>query len=205
MSSVDMRDLFRRTGLARSRAAVYGNVGPGKTNDEEDMTDGAEVPNLRLATTEDIDDILALLHANETSRGGTITGHFHRAEIAAAVGGMPVVVARRGKRLAGVLISSSIAAIGEMPVVAAMLRTYRGTTDAYIYGPICIDADARGQGLAGKLLAFLKRALPGREGILFIRSDNAASLRAHRDKLGMTARGTFSLDGVDYAVLSYEG
>jgi hypothetical protein len=41
------------------------------------------------------------------------------------------------------------------------------------------------------------------KGILFIRADNVASIRAHRDKLGMSLRGTFSLDGSDHVVLSY--
>ena len=30
-----------------------------------------------------------------------------------------------------------------------------------------------------------------------------AGIRAHRDKLGMSPRGTFSLDGSDHVVLSY--
>jgi hypothetical protein len=160
---------------------------------------------LRRAGTDDIDDIVALLQANEADRGGSITGHFEREMVAAFLDDMPVIVARRGARLAGVLISSSIAAVGHIPVLAAMLRSYRGGTDAYIYGPICIDERERGRGLADKLFSFLKAALPGREGILFIRGDNSASLRAHQEKLNMTPRGTFVLDGIDYVVLSYKG
>jgi hypothetical protein len=167
------------------------------------MTDRGEGLDLRLATVDDVDDILALIQANETTRGGAITGHFDRAMIVAFLHDMPVVVARRGTRLAGVLVSSSIEAVGHMPVIAAMLGTWRGAADAYIYGPICIAAVDRGQGLAEKLFGFLKAVLPGREGILFIRADNAASIRAHRDKLGMLPRGTFSLDGSDHVVLSY--
>ena len=167
------------------------------------MTDRGEGLDLRLATVDDVDDILALIQANDTTRGGAITGHFDRATIVAFLHDMPVVVARRGTRLAGVLVSSSIEAIGHIPVIAAMLDTWRGGADAYIYGPICIAAADRGQGLAEKLFGYLKAVLPGREGILFIRADNAASIRAHRDKLGMSPRGTFSLDGIDHVVLSY--
>jgi hypothetical protein len=160
---------------------------------------------LQQASADDIDDIVALLQANETSRGGSITGHFDRAMVAAFLEDMPVIVARRGERLAGVLVSSSIGAVGHIPVLAAMLRTYRGGADAYIYGPICIDARERGRGVAETLFSFLKAELPGREGILFIRADNSASIRAHHNKLGMTPRGTFVLDGMDYVVLSYQG
>jgi len=165
-------------------------------------TDGLEV---RRATAADIDDIVELLQANEATRGGTLTGHFDRTTIIAALDDMPIVIARHRDRLAGVLISSLIAASRHMPVIAQMLNTYRGGPNAYIYGPICIDRRERGQGLAEKLLEYLKSELPGREGILFIRQNNVASIRVHQDKLGMAPRGAFEVDAIGYVVLSYRG
>ncbi|MDE2343529.1 MAG: N-acetyltransferase [Betaproteobacteria bacterium] len=50
----------------------------------------------------------------------------------------------------------------------------------------------------------VKRLLPGREGILFIRSDNPASLRAH-EKMGMAEVASFGFNGQDHVVLSYWG
>jgi predicted GNAT family acetyltransferase len=50
----------------------------------------------------------------------------------------------------------------------------------------------------------LRRLERGREGILFIRRDNPASLRAHR-KMGMREVAGFVLGGIDYVVLSYVG
>jgi hypothetical protein len=44
--------------------------------------------------------------------------------------------------------------------------------------------------------------LPGREGILFIRRDNPASLRAHA-KMGMQEVAGFVFNANDYVVLSY--
>jgi formylglycine-generating enzyme required for sulfatase activity len=44
--------------------------------------------------------------------------------------------------------------------------------------------------------------LPGREGILFIRTDNIASLRAHQ-KMGMREGATFEHDGVAFLALAY--
>jgi predicted GNAT superfamily acetyltransferase len=169
------------------------------------MNQADDALELRRATTADIDDIVTLLQDNETTRGGMFTGHFDRPKIAATLDDMPVIVARRREFLAGVLISASIRAGGHSPAATRMLETYRGGTDAYVYGPICIDARERGQGLAGRLFARLKTELPGREGILYIRQDNAASIRAHRDKLGMAPRGTFAIDGIDHVVLSYRG
>ena len=83
-------------------------------------------------------------------------------------------------------------------MITQMLNTYRGGPDAYIYGPICIDRRKRGQGLAERLLQYLKSELPGREGILFIRQNNVASIRVHQDKLGMAPRGAFEVDAIGY-------
>jgi predicted GNAT family acetyltransferase len=66
---------------------------------------------------------------------------------------------------------------------------------------VCIADSERGQGLLAKLYAALQRHYHGREAILFIRRDNAASLRAH-ERLGMHEVAGFALDGVDYAVFS---
>lgn len=168
---------------------------------DSDAKDGRFV--VGLAAAGDIDDIVALLQANEPTRGGSLTVRFERAQVAGFVADMPVIVARSGARLAGVLISTPVGAVGHLPVIARMLDVYPGGADAYVYGPICIDERHRGSGLAAMLFDRLKSELPGREGVLFIRRDNGASLDAHRRKLGMCQRGAFSLDGVEYVVLSY--
>jgi predicted GNAT family acetyltransferase len=62
----------------------------------------------------------------------------------------------------------------------------------------------RGMGLAQAMFAALQRLLPGREGVLFIRRDNPASLRAHA-KMGMHEVAGFLFEGNDYVVLSYVG
>jgi predicted GNAT superfamily acetyltransferase len=79
-----------------------------------------------------------------------------------------------------------------------------GAPDAYVYGPVCVAESERGQGLAQAMFAALRARLPGREGILFIRRDNPASLRAHA-KMGMTEVAEFVHDGAVHAVLSYIG
>ena len=50
----------------------------------------------------------------------------------------------------------------------------------------------------------LRALLPGREGILFIRCDNVASLRAH-EKMGMREVASFTHDGIGFAVFAYFG
>jgi predicted GNAT superfamily acetyltransferase len=92
----------------------------------------------------------------------------------------------------------------DVPIIRAMLTAYPGATDAYVYGPVCVSADERGKGLAQAMFAELQRLLPEREGILFIRRDNPASLRAH-EKMGMHEVADFVCNGNDYVALSYVG
>ena len=156
------------------------------------------------ATPRDLDEVVDLLQANEAPRG-SLTGHFTREGVEAAIQAMPAIVARLEGRLVGVLLSSQIEASRDQPVVEQMLAAYRGEPDAYVYGPICVAEAARGRGVARTLFERLRAELPGREGILFVRKDNTASLRAHQRLAGMRIRGEFSVDGVTFVVLSYVG
>jgi GNAT superfamily N-acetyltransferase len=117
---------------------------------------------------------------------------------------MPVIVARKDGRVIGYLMSSPLAAMQRVPIIDAMLRAYKVSAGAYLYGPICVAQAERGRGLAGRLFAALCEELPRREGILFIRRDNASSLRAHA-KMGLREVAEFTHDGVAHAVLSYIG
>jgi predicted GNAT superfamily acetyltransferase len=112
--------------------------------------------------------------------------------------------AKRDGRVTGFLLASARTTNADVPVVRAMFNAYPGTPDAYVYGPICVDASERGQGLAPAMFAELRRLLPGREGVLFIRHDNEASLRAHRS-MGMHEVATFELGGAGFSVFSYVG
>jgi len=152
------------------------------------------------AGSADIDGITALLQANTLSRGGSLTGEFPRDKVAEMVAGGVVMAAHRAGQVVGVLFSAGKDHPGP-PVVRAMLAAWPGRDDAYTYGPVCIADSERGQGLLAELYAALQRHYPGREAILFIRRDNAASLRAH-GRLGMHEVAGFVLDGVDYAVFS---
>jgi GNAT superfamily N-acetyltransferase len=150
----------------------------------------------------DVDGIVALSRLNEAESGGTLTGKRTPASVLAAVERMPCIVARRGARLVGFLLAAAKDAPDLPPVVRAMLAAYAGGDDAYIYGPICVDSSERGTGAAAAMVDALKRLLPDREGILFIRRDNSASLRAHA-KLGMREVAGFDHDGAAFAVFAY--
>ncbi|KIQ58250.1 GCN5 family acetyltransferase [Pseudomonas fluorescens] len=127
-----------------------------------------------------------------------------RSRVAAMMREMPLIVARRGGRITGFLMTTPRAMNADLPIVQAMFTAYPGTPDAYVYGPICVGEQERGKGLAQKMFAELQRLEPGREGVLFIRKDNEASLRAHL-KMGMKEVESFQFNGSVFAVFSYIG
>jgi len=154
------------------------------------------------ATPEDIDGILALQEANQPERGGTLSARMPRAWFEAALDDLPIIVARRGTRVVGFLVAASRDAVAAVPVIAAMLRAYPGAADGYVYGPVCVAAAERGRGLAGAMFAALRALLPGREAILFIRTDNVASLSAHA-RMGMREVARYEHDGAAFVALAH--
>jgi predicted GNAT superfamily acetyltransferase len=156
------------------------------------------------ATEADVDGILELQAANQIDRGGMLSASLPRARIVAMMSEMPLIVARRAGPVVGFLMTTTRSMNADFPIVQAMFAVHRGTADAYVYGPICVGEQERGKGLAQAMFAQLRRFEPGREGILFIRRDNEASLRAHA-RMGMREVAGYQFNGFDYAVFSYIG
>ena len=154
-----------------------------------------------LAGADDIPEIADLLCANTRSNGGSLSGEWSRAAVEnwLASGGR-IALARIEGALAGVLLASERDA-PQVPPVQAALDTYRGSEDAYVYGPICVATTFRGRDVAAALLAELRKHYGTREAVLFIRADNTASLSAH-SKLGMVERGTYTFADAPHIVLS---
>ena len=156
------------------------------------------------ATEADLDGILELQAANQPERGGMLSASLSRPRVAEMIRGRPLIVARRSGRVVGFLMNSTRQMNDDIPIIRAMLDAYPGTGGAYVYGPICVAEEERGIGLAQAMFTELRRLEPGREGILFIRRDNPASLRAHA-RMGMREVAGFVFGGVDNVVLSYVG
>jgi L-amino acid N-acyltransferase YncA len=149
------------------------------------------------AAPNDIAGILELQAEKVIDRGGLLSVAFSREFFEKAITEMPVIVARRDGRVIGYVVSSSLAAQAHVPIVGAMLCVYRGGAGAYLYGPICVAQNERGHGLATRLFAAIRRQLTGREGILFIRRDNASSSRAHA-KMGLREVAEFTYGGAPH-------
>jgi predicted GNAT superfamily acetyltransferase len=159
---------------------------------------------IRCAHETDADDIHRLMVANLAANGGSLSASFSLEQIVARLRAMPMIVACHENELLGFLMTSSRGASGDVPILQAMLEAYPGADDAYVYGPVCVSSVLRGQGLAQIMFAELRRHQPGREGILFVRRDNAASLRAHA-KMAMREVAEFTFRGVAHTVFAYIG
>lgn len=141
-------------------------------------------------TPQNVTAVAALLQANESGTGA-LTGKFPDEK----VGGMldqpsPVISAWEGDRLLGVLFTAEATAAAGVPVLAAMRQAWPGNASDYLYGPVCIAEEARGQGLLRKLYDNARLHLPGRAAVLFIADSNGVSRSAH-ERLGMHAVASF--------------
>ena len=152
-----------------------------------------------VATIQDIPQMLTLQAENQISRGGALSIEFPAVWFETVVRETPIVIARRDGQLVGYLVSSTPEATRNYPLIQAKLRAYRVRPGTYNSGPLCIDAKERGHGLAAKLFDVQGALLAGREGVAFIRRDNAASRAAHA-KYGFLEVAEFSHQGVEYLV-----
>lgn len=155
----------------------------------------------RPAIVADAVAISALLEANGAARGGALFGEWPVDVVKrwVEVGGL-IVVAVDGERLLGAMFTCGKDWVTAPPAVA-MLRAWPGAADAYVYGPVCVDGAARGQGVLEAMYADLVARRPDREAILFIKASNEPSLRAHR-RLGMAEVARFTLGPEVFLVLS---
>ena len=156
---------------------------------------------IERATLAHVGGILKLAEDNSPQRGGDLTGSLPREAVVMTIQMLPSLVAVRDGQVIGFLLAWEKASSGH-PCVKAMLEAYQGSHDAYVYGPICVDASARGEGLAGRMFEELRKLLPDREGILFIRKGNESSLRAHH-KMGMRKTAEYTYEGNTFFVFAY--
>lgn len=161
-------------------------------------------PQIDRAEAQDAEGILALMAANQPDRGGLLSANISRDTLLTMMQAQPCVVARQTDRVVGFLLTGTRAMGEVVPVVQAMFAAYAGTPDAYVYGPVCVAEALRGQGTARAMFTHLCRLLPQREGILFVRNDNSASLQAHR-RMGMRVVGNFEFNRTPHTVFAYRG
>ena len=169
-------------------------------------SDDRSTPNyqVRVATLGDIADIVSLQEMNLICNGGSLSVAFSAEWFEMIMREMPLMIARLDGALVGYLVASSREHTRGQPLVEAKFAAYQADENAYNAGQLCVAASERGRGLALLLMAAQHRQLPGREGVAFVRFDNAAS-RATHAKAGYRETATFTHAGVTYVAVARRG
>ncbi|EIC84987.1 GNAT family N-acetyltransferase [Serratia sp. M24T3] len=155
-----------------------------------------------IANLGDLNGIMLLQEQNLAINNGTLSSGLAEETIKLMMQEMPIIVTRQGDDVVGFMMSATLERNANIPIVHAMLSVYRGGDNAYLYGPVCVSEKARNKGLAKKMFEELKLQIKGRQGVLFIRNDNAPSINAHKN-MGMQAVAEFSYNDAAYTVFSF--
>lgn len=162
--------------------------------------------NIRRATKADLPGLLKLQNANQIAQGGSLAAELTAEQVEQMMSDMPQIIACRGDEVVAFLMTTSQAISKQRPmlIIDKTLEAYPwADEDAYIYGPICVSDSERGKRLAQLMFEKLLGLEPNRQGVLFIRGDNEASLRAHR-RMGMSKVGEFTLNAAVFEVFAYK-
>src|SRR5215813_5881596 len=165
--------------------------------------------------------LLALQEANlsenltpEERSEGFLSVRFTREQFAAMDANVAVVVGQCDEMLAGYLCASSVEFNRRFALLAAMIESYPRLTlweqplvefTSFVCGPVCVDRRFRGRGVLRGLYRALMREASGQFeiGVGFVAQENARSLAAHVEGLGMHEVGSFDFDGRHFAILAF--
>lgn len=159
---------------------------------------------IKIATFEDLPGIVKLQKENQIAQGGSLSAELTQEQIQEMMSDMPQIVAIVDDEVVGFLLATSqeVNRKRNVAIVDAMFTSYKANPDSYIYGPVCVSNTQRGKGLAQLMFKELLEKQPNREGILFIKSDNEVSLRAH-EKMGIKKVSSFKFNNADFDVFAY--
>ncbi|MFJ2986746.1 GNAT family N-acetyltransferase [Collimonas sp. NPDC087041] len=176
---------------------------------------------IRQAVAADYPKIVALQMANRPERlsaaeqqQGFIVSQLDEAQLEAINRALGVVVAIDGEQLAGFLCMVPTTMQPRHPVVEAMLATFPSQQfngkpldhqRVFVYGPVCIGREWRGQGLLQKMFAAVKsHARAGYDvGAAFIDQRNPHSFAAHVKGLKMTPLKPFKCNDQTYELVVF--
>ncbi|HUO77465.1 MAG TPA: hypothetical protein VMU21_07785 [Thermodesulfovibrionales bacterium] len=174
----------------------------------------------RKATPSDFEGILLLQHQNllttlqgEDLSQGFLSIEFTREQLHKVNSELGIFVAVQGKAVVGYLMAETAEfAIGS-PLISNMLKRLKDVVfdDVtlsccfFVYGPVCIDRQSRGQGILEGLFVIMKETLRADYdvGIAFVSQQNLRSIQAHTAKLGMRVIDEFKFKGERYGTLAF--
>ena len=178
---------------------------------------------LRVATCDDIDDILTLHFkyqidsiTPEDKQDGFVTTAFTKEQLEELIEKeQGIFIAREKDEVLAYVMSASWQFWEPWPIFKQMLQdlhtlNYLGQTitpyNSYQYGPVCVDKRVRGSGLLEELFEFARGHMAKRYAILvtFINKINHRSFNAHTKKLGLEVLCEFSFNNNHYYELVYD-
>lgn len=147
-------------------------------------------------------------------QNGFLSARFTSEEIDEMAQDLGIIVARSSDRIVGFVCASRREWHGQPPMAKRMWTVFAHTLfhgrplneqDVFIYGPVCIDVQYRGQGLLQALYGALNCELCAQyeAGMCFVAEENQRSLRAHTNGLGMTDVGHFIHNESRYHALAF--
>lgn len=175
----------------------------------------------RKATPADFEGILCLQHQNlgttlkkEDLSQGFLSIEFTREQLHKINSELGIFVALQGKVVIGYLMAESIEFAVGSPLIAHLLKRLEDfvfedvpllSSCYFVYGPVCIDKQHRGQGILEGLSNILLLTLRGQYdvGIAFVSEQNPRSLHAHQVKLKMKIVDEFEFNGQKYSTLMF--
>lgn len=173
------------------------------------------------ARPEHIEGILQLQAANllakmpvEKQGDGFVTTAITAAQYQELIDKEYLFVATDGDAVVGYVVCADWVFLSQWPIFAYMVTlfdsfTFAGETmsvqNSYQYGPICVAASHRGQGVLQGLYDYARRAMAGRfpYGLTFINQRNPRSFAAHTKKLNLTVIREFGFNDQRYYYLGF--
>jgi acetyltransferase (GNAT) family protein len=177
----------------------------------------------RRLSNEDFAGVLALQEANlfdnlppRGRQEGFLSARFSREQFLQMDRDVRVLVAVEDRRVVGYLCASGVDLNRQFPLVSTMIDCYRAVNfqgraladqKTFVYGPVCVDRDHRGRGVLRGLFHALRHEIFERfdAGVGFVAEENARSLAAHVDGLGMHDVGEFEFKRKRYRILAFGG
>ena len=175
----------------------------------------------RRAVAQDFPSIIALQSRNlrwnldeNQQQQGFLSVEYRESDLAAINDGLGIYVAVEHNRILAYAMAETNDFAAHVPLIAHMASRFPGasldgkampTFRHFIYGPVCIDRDARGRSLLSGLLKAISSALSAHFdiGIAFISQVNVHSYHAHVRKNKMIVIDEFEFDGRKFWTVAF--
>jgi hypothetical protein len=174
----------------------------------------------RMAETKDFPKILELQKKNllknlepQDQQDGFLSIEYNADQLARLNQDLGIFVAVEDDHLSGYLIAQTMDFAMKSALISTMVKRFPDVQynarplsglKTFIYGPVCINKESRGQGILEGLYSVMLKALQKYDaGVAFVSEKNPRSLYAHRDKLGMKPVDEFEFNGQLYNTLLF--